>query len=373
MLSFEMNNDKDVFMVTIEKVLGEEGGNDSLSIFVENCKFESKSFNITEDEEGYIPVIPQKNIDAKNNFKIIKSESYEDTVIPDILPVKFLLPYNNENFNVLPHEITKYYTVVDLELVEICVYDEYIATDDLSQEESESENFVIRQTETRNLIQLEPLIFIQEPYARINDQLQFDVDIKAYYFDVAEMSFTSMSFSPSDNSPYLEYYEGYRIMSIADEVASIFSTNSSPIKTTCETYIVTNKDSNTEEYYYVVEDERFSTLEELREYTLGYFSEDITDTFFKSSDLYLEIEGKLCKKMFNLFSGGAPEKVKIINGCNFENDSDVYFSENSTANFFVKTDSYDKNGVLITEDSADNFEVTFTENSAQGFIITKYN
>ncbi len=382
--SFEMNCYGETYMINVES--SEDRLN--LIVTVEDCSFNSSktTLEMTEDK-NYLPRFPEFSNDYEFSLTLLKND-FDEQSVPDILRVRYCLTYFSTDTS-LPYEKYKYFTVKDGNLVEIKIYDfdenldeSIVETDAISSYDCESDfgtqELFFNDFTEQKLIQIEPTIFIHEPVVKLQDDNTFKTDINFYFFDVVENSFTKVQ-TDLENEP-LSIYSGYSYKAIYDELASYFTTADSLEFDTRDstTYIVEDSKTGVKENFYEVDDDRFSSMDELMDYLKLYFSEDIATRLIKNSSLKLmDIQDKLCMaKPINLdfcwIDGNKPDNIvpmyseTIITGA-LVSDDDL----NSTVTYYTVCDKYDNNGKLISENEVSSFQIMLTDESAQGFIFTE--
>ncbi|MDR0974751.1 MAG: hypothetical protein LBL80_03555 [Ruminococcus sp.] len=117
------------------------------------------------------------------------------------------------------------------------------------------------------------------------------VSINTYTFDPNTMTFTKAIEKISVDNPL---YFGYAAMTVCNDIYSYFTDRTLTVDTTRDFEPYFNNSTGTDEYYFAVDDPRFSTLAELETYVKRYFSEDIAAEMFRQApQKYRDINGVL--------------------------------------------------------------------------------
>lgn len=271
--TFECSDGTDRFMVTLD--LDETGT--AFDIMLENGSFEFSEFRITAPEK-YILNIPYSADTASNVCTVIKN-TINDEAVPDILEFTFYL--NDFEDESLAYSVKKFYSVKDNKLQEIEILDE---TDGSTRKLEYCSDFRLYHTE--------PLIFMPDPQVEISADGSVNSDIYTYTFDPVNMTMTKkLTDSDFDVSPL---YYSYKAYSVANHIAKYFTTASLNV-TDYENYVaVTSVNSDTADYFFKVDDERFGTVDELKNFTRLFFTEKlVSDMFINAPQKYRDIDDEL--------------------------------------------------------------------------------
>ena len=272
--TLDYSDGKDKYMITI--TLNSTGN--AFDITVEDNNFGYSSTIITAPE-NYILNIPYSQETASSVCKVIKN-TIDNTQLPDILEFTFYL--NDFEDESLPYSVTKYYAVQNSQLVEILIFGE-----------TETRAGHLEYCSESSMYHVEPTIFMPEPTVTFDENGNAETDISIYRFDPDNLTLTKC---PA-NSTFEEnpIYYGYAAKAIADNIAQYFTTTSLNV-TDYENYVempsLNNSDIN--DCFFKVDDERFQTLEELKNFTRKYFSEKlVNEMFINAPQKYRDIDGAL--------------------------------------------------------------------------------
>jgi hypothetical protein len=121
------------------------------------------------------------------------------------------------------------------------------------------------------------------------DNGSYVVLINTYTFDPNAMTFTKATEKTTFDNPL---YYGYAAMAVCNDLYSYFTDRTFAVQAEFEPFF--NNSTGMDEYYFAVNDPRFSTLAELESYIRRYFSEEITAEMFRQApQKYRDINGKL--------------------------------------------------------------------------------
>lgn len=276
--TFEFSNYEEKYMITI--ALNSVGN--AFDLTLEYSNFDFYEFQITAPE-NYTLNIPYSQDSASTVCKVI-SNTVDDTATPDILEFMFYL----DNFDdpSLPYVVKKFYSIKDNQLCEIKLIDNTL------QNENGDIGAELEYCPDSTLFHTEPLVFMAAP------QVEFDgkdasVNIYTYTLDAENMVLEkNLCDSSYETSPL---YYGYAVHAIANNVAQYFNTTSLNV-TDYENYVElpSVNNSDTSDYFFKVDDERFTTVDELLNFTKQYFSDKLTtDMFINAPQKYRDIDGSL--------------------------------------------------------------------------------
>jgi hypothetical protein len=117
------------------------------------------------------------------------------------------------------------------------------------------------------------------------------VSIFTYTFDPNAMSFIKEAERISADNPL---YFGYAAHTVATDLYGYFVDKTLTINPDMNVEAYYNNATDTEEYYFAVDDPRFSTLAEFESYIRQYFSEELATEMFRSApQKYRDINGRL--------------------------------------------------------------------------------
>lgn len=271
--TFEYSDGADRYMTTVS--LDETGT--AFDIILENSNFEFSELRITPPEK-YILNVPYSAEASSSVCTVIKNTVNGD-VVPDILEFTFYL--NEFEDESLAYSVKKFYSVRNGKLEEITI------TDNTGEKPVQLEY-----CSDFNLYHTEPLVFMPDPQVNISADGKVTSDIYTYTFDPEKMTITKeLTDSGFDSSPL---YYSYKAYSVANYIAKYFTTSSLDV-TDYENYVeVSSVNSGGTDYFFKVDDERFSTVEELKNFTRMFFTEKlVSDMFINAPQKYRDIEGEL--------------------------------------------------------------------------------
>lgn len=270
----EFSDAENKYMITIEL----NAAKTAFELTLEDSSFEFSTFEITAPE-NYTLNIPFSQDSASTVCSLIKN-TVDDTSVPDILSFTFYL--NNFDDESLAYSVKKFYSVKDGKICEIKLYDNTSGT---SEPLEYCSDFTLYHTE--------PLRFMPAPVVSYDENQNASVNLSVYDFDPDEMTFTKNTVDTSfENSPL---YYGYAAYATANDIAAYFTTTSLNVSD-YENYVEVPSVSNSEinDYFFKVDDPRFTTVDELKEFTRKYFSEKlVTDMFLNAPQKYRDIDGSL--------------------------------------------------------------------------------
>ncbi|MBQ8781255.1 MAG: hypothetical protein IJZ72_06245 [Oscillospiraceae bacterium] len=271
--TFECTDGADRYMVTIST----DGTGSAFDIILENSSFEFSEFRITPPDK-YILNIPYSQ-DAASNVCTVIRNTVTDEAVPDILEFVFYLDdFEDES---LAYTVKKFYSIKDAKLEEITIFDE---TGGSSEKLEYCSDFTLYHTE--------PLVFMPSPEVSISKDGTVDADIYTYTFEPEAMTLTKrLTDSSYESSPL---YYSYKAYAVANHIAKYFTTTSLNVSD-YEHYVeVPSVSSDSSDYFFKVDDERFGTLEELRNFTRMFFTEKlVSDMFINAPQKYRDIDGSL--------------------------------------------------------------------------------
>jgi hypothetical protein len=210
---------------------------------------------------------------TKTNCFVIKAPKNNPNV-PDLLQVNFE-PQAAEG-----KPVAAFYSVKSSELLPIRVYTTipYNLTE-------------LKFCEDTDLIRTEDYKFMPPPTVTWNAEGIPSVSIFTYTFDTTRMTLTkAVEAIKADN----QLYFSYAALSLAGDVASMFTTRTLAVASDTDFVSITNADTGENEHYFPVSDSRFSTSEELIAFTNQFFAPEITAELYKNApQKYRDINGQL--------------------------------------------------------------------------------
>jgi hypothetical protein len=335
--TLDYSDGSDSYMITIAL----DTDNTSFNVTTENSSFEYSDFNISPPE-NYGLNIPYSRDDASSVCKVIKN-TVDDAVMPDILQFTFYLNNFDEDEE-RPYTIYKFYAVKDNSLAEISLLDE----------NGDAEPYYNGST----LLHTESDVFMPYPQLEIDADGNISGDVYTYTFSYDDMTMTkevrSCDFAESP------LYFGYYAYAAAGYVSKYFTTTSLDV-TDYENYIqVPSVNSDVNDYFFKVDDPRFSTTDDLKSFLRMFFSEKIANELFVNApQKYRDIDGELYTIVGD---GGADFTLGDLTITSWEEDG-------SSVTYHTKQEKFDEDGKFKEFIDGGDFTVEISDN---GFIVTQY-
>lgn len=270
--TFEFSQYENKYMITVE--LSADGNAFNLTL-------EDNSFNFSTLEikapKNYTLNIPFSQNDASSVCSVIKN-TVDDTPVPDILQFTFYL--NNFEDESLPYSVKKFYSIKDNKLCEIKVIDASV---------SDAPSEVLEYCPDDILYHTEANVFMAAP--QIDEDM--NVSIYTYKFVPSELTLTKARQDSSYEGNLLYY--GYAALAAADKAASYFTTTSLNVSD-YENYVEIPSviDSQASDYFFRVDDSRFTTTDDLKNFARRFFNEKLANELFNNApQKYRDIDGAL--------------------------------------------------------------------------------
>lgn len=346
-----------------------------LTLSVEDNSFGFSEFSV-EPPAGYVVVMPYSQEYASEVCTVIRS-SGENAEVPDLLKIDFYLAvFDDES---LPYSVSRFYSILNGSLVEVEVYDttgeyepetaEVMALDAapmaLSEEKAKSGTEYLSEMDyipDSSLYRTEEFKFMPAPSVTQYDDGSLGVNVVTYTLNPHDMTMRRQNEDCSLETNPLYY--GYSVYARAGDIYKYFTMTSLNV-TDYENYVeVKNGDSSL--YFFKVDDPRFHTVQELRDYVSRWFSADIVEEMFRSApQQYRDIDGELYTV---LGDGGIDEtlgRLTITDWQIEETDSKktiTYHTKQEKYNELHEMTGYVDGGDFVVETSGDGTD----------FLITKY-
>ncbi len=290
--TFEFRGTKENYMI----IIGKGEFDDQIAVTVENNKYESSSFIITAPS-GYEFVFPYSDDQASSVVNVITND-ISDEYIPDIMQFVFHITedelYNDPQNT--DHTVSKMYTVDDNgELREIS-----IVTDDAAETGEISEDATPDYLNKAILYHSEPDKFIYE--MAVDDVNIYDdygdlkpigerVRIRTLTFDYSVLRLIEGTEVINEENPL---YFGYAYWAAANSAAENFTMTTFNISD-WENYIEKkNPFDGSSEYYFKIDDSRFSRVSDLRVYLETIFTPATALSILSDApQKYCDINGEL--------------------------------------------------------------------------------
>ncbi|MCH5194789.1 MAG: hypothetical protein J1F11_12575 [Oscillospiraceae bacterium] len=303
-----------------------------LILTVEDNNFGYTNINVTPPG-GYVVYLPYSQQYASSVCTIIRST--EDDC-PDLMKIDFYLAdFTDER---LPYVVSKIYSILGNRLVEVEVYDTYVE-DELEKLDYIPESY---------LYQTEPLKFMPEPVVTQNEDGSFTAHIVTYTLNPHDMT---MRRAYEDCTPDSPLYYGYAAHAIAGNIYQYFAVTSLNVADYTEYVEVEVSGEEQNQYFFKVDDPRFSTVQELKDYVGRYFSDDMVSEMFRSApQKYRDIDGELYTI---LGDGGVNDTLGKLTITGWETDGEriTYYTKQEKLNDNHEVTEYIDGGnfVILTK------------------------
>ncbi|WP_432651682.1 hypothetical protein [Huintestinicola sp.] len=291
--SFELRGAAENYLITLKP--GEYA--DEIAVVVENNRYETRDFVITAPT-GYAPSFPYDQSYASSAVKIIKND-IDDTYIPDIMQFTFDITQEelDKSGDNAVYSVSRMYTVDrDGELREINV----VSFED-ADGDGEAEEVVHDYIDRTQLYHSEPDKFIYE--ITVDDSDLYDengdprpiesrVKIKTLKF---EYNVPRMVAGYEEITEDNTLYFGYACWAAANSAAQYFTMTTFNISD-WENYVEMPRpeDSELSDYYFRIDDSRFSLVKDLKKYLRSIFTPKTAERIFAAApQRYTDINGEL--------------------------------------------------------------------------------
>ena len=343
------------YMITVTP---DENGT-GLDLTVEDNQFSFSKFSVTPPD-NYIVKLPYSQQYANQVCSVIKSGSEENN-IPDLLKIDFYLIDSSDES--LPYSVSRLYSILNGRLVEVELYnteaDAYDSADVpagkiMGRSAAEDSNILDRMDyiPESDLYRTDDLKFMPEPAVTVNEDGSLETEIITYTLNPNDMTMRRSRETWTDFNDNPLYY-GYAAHAIAGNIYQYFT--SASLNVSYEDYVeVAAADNGDSRYFFKVDDPRFSTLTELRSYTLRYFDEKlVNDMFLKAPQQYRDIGGELYTI---LGDGGINDELGKLTIVSWDIDGNTitYHTKQEKFNSSHVLDGYVDGGDFVIEVSGGN-------------------
>lgn len=270
--TFEFSQYENKYMITVELA---QGGNAFL-LTLEDNSFNFSTLEITAPK-NYTLNIPFSQKDASSVCSVIKN-TVDDTPVPDILQFTFYL--NNFDDESLPYSVKKFYSIKDNKLCEIKILD---------GTENTASSDALPYCPDDILYHTEADVFMTAP--EVDEDM--NVSLFTYKFEPVELTLTKARQDSSYDGNLLYY--GYAALAAADKAASYFTTTSLNVSD-YENYVEmpSVNDSQSSDYFFRVDDSRFTSTDDLKDFARRFFNEKLVNELFNNApQKYRDIDGAL--------------------------------------------------------------------------------
>ena len=319
-----------------------------LILTVEDNQFGFSTFNVTPPA-NYMVCLPFSQQYASRVCTVIKGTA-EDNSVPDLLKIDFYLStFDDES---LPYTVSRLYSILDNRLVEVEVYDTVGSGENAESDTLEPMKYI----PDSYIYRTEPLKFMPEPTVTLNDDGSFEASVVTYTLNPNDMT---MRRAYEDCSIENTLYYGYAAHAIAGNIYQYFCATS--LNVSDYNYVeipVANADYS--QYFFKVDDPRFSTVDELKAYVSRFFDESmVNEMFMTAPQQYRDIDGELYTI---LGDGGMDSTLGKLTITDWEIDGNVI-------TYHTKQEKFDENYVLTGYVDGGDFIIEVTDS---GFIVKKY-
>lgn len=346
-----------------------------LTLTVEDNQFGFSKFSVTPPA-NYMVNLPYSQQYASQVCTVIKSSTEENSDIPDLLKIDFfLMNFDDES---LPYSVSRLYSILNGRLVEVEVYNTEGDPADDTAELSDNDGSVgvmAKSVEVQknsdvldrmnyipesDLYRTESLKFMPEPIVTVNEDGSLSTEIITYTLNPNDMTMrrTRETWTDVNDNPL---YYGYAAHAIAGNIYQYFistSLNVSDYENCVEVAAAEGSDSR---YFFKVDDPRFSTLTELRNYTLKYFDEKlVNEMFLKAPQQYRDINGELYTIIGD---GGINEELGKLTFTSYKIDG-------NTVTYHTKQEKFNSDHVL--DGYVDGGDFIIEINGENDFIVRQY-
>ncbi len=317
-----------------------------LTLTVEDNQFGFSTFNVTPPN-GYMVMLPYTQQQASQVCTVIKSE---DTSVPDLLKIDFYLStFEDET---LPYTVSRLYSILNNRLVEVEVYD--TIGDGTEEDILEPMKYI----PDSYLYRTENDTFMPEPTVTVNEDGTLSTKVITYKINYNDMTMRRgyEDTSSVDNA----LYYGYAAHAIAGDIYKYFIATSLNVSD-YENYVeIPDTNSDGSQYFFKVDDPRFSTVDEFKAYVSRYFDEKlVSNMFLTAPQQYRDINGELYTI---LGDGGMNPNLGKLTITSWEQDG-------STVIYHTKQETYDDNYIFSGYIDGGDFVIELTDG---GFIVKEY-
>ncbi|MDE5992761.1 MAG: hypothetical protein K2G87_06885 [Oscillospiraceae bacterium] len=338
-----------------------------LDLTVEDNQFSFSKFSVTPPD-NYIVDLPPSQQYANQVCTIIKGGS-EEADIPDLLKINFYLIDSSDES--LPYSVSRLYSILNDRLVEVEVYNTEADPDNsadvpagkiMGRSAAEDNQNVLDRMgyiPESDLYRTEDLKFMPEPVVTVNEDGSLETEIITYTLNPNDMTMRRSRETWTDFNDNPLYY-GYAAHAIAGNIYQYFTSTS--LNVSYENYVeVAAADNGDSKYFFKVDDPRFSTLTELRSYTLRYFDEKlVNDMFLKAPQQYRDIGGELYTI---LGDGGINDELGKLTITSWDIDG-------NTITYHTKQEKFNTSHVL--DGYVDGGDFVIEANGGNSFTVKQY-
>ena len=323
-----------------------------LTLTVEDNNFGFSTFNVTPPS-GYMVMLPYTQQQASQVCTVIRSEE-DGWTTPDLLKIDFYLStFEDET---LPYTVSRLYSIMDNRLVEVEVYDTIGEAEfpDVDEDVFERMEYI----PDSYLYHTEPDTFMPEPIVTADEDGNLRAKVITYKLNYNDMTMRRgyEDVTSVDNA----LYYGYAAHAIAGDIYKYFIATSLNVSD-YENYVeIPVTGSETNQYFFKVDDPRFSTVEEFKAYVSRYFDSSlVSNMFLTAPQQYRDIDGELHTI---LGDGGMNPNLGKLTITGWEQDGSII-------TYHTKQETFDDNYMFAGYVDGGDFVIEVIDNS---FIVKEY-
>lgn len=357
--TFELRGASENYMLIVRQ--GEY--DDEISVTVENNRYESREFVITAPS-GYDFIFPYDQKYASEIVNVIKND-IDSEYIPDIMQLSFSISQEelDNNPDNTAYNVSRMYTVDaggELREIRLVSY----SYDEDGERVAEVRDYL----DKTQFYHTEPAKFIYEISVDDSGIYDEDGDLRPVEDRVRIKTMTFVPEVPEfvlgyeDISEENPLYFGYAYWATANLAAQNFTMSAFNISD-FDNFIEIDGNNGMSEYYFRIDDPRFSSTEDLIRYLETIFSESSAQRIFtESPQKYRDIDGELYGIAGD---GGYDYSLGTLTFSGME------ISENRML-FRSRQEKYDENGVFTGYTDGGNFVITRQEDGSWRVIQYRY-
>ena len=323
-----------------------------LTLTVEDNQFGFSTFNVSPPS-GYMVMLPYTQQQASQVCTVIRSDAYGASV-PDLLKIDFYLStFEDET---LPYTVSKLYSILNNRLVEVEVYDTIGDAEfpDMDEDVFERMDYI----PDSNLYHTENDTFMPEPVVTADEDGTLRAKVVTYKLNYNDMTMRRgyEDITSVDNA----LYYGYAAHAIAGDIYKYFIATSLNVSD-YENYVeIPDTNSETSQYFFKVDDPRFSTVDEFKAYVGKYFDAKlVSNMFLTAPQQYRDIDGVLHTIMGD---GGMNPNLGKLTITDWEQNG-------STITYHTQQETFDDNYDFTGYVDGGDFVIEITDS---GFIVKEY-
>lgn len=348
---------------------------EGLTLTVEDNTFGFSTFHVAPPE-NYSVALPYSQEYASQVCTVIKS-SDDISTYPDLLKIDFYLSnFDNES---LPYTVSRLYSILNNQLVEVEVYDTTAEFEKAADTETDIEPEAVPLTEDElkstvvaevteyfekldyipesYLYQTEALKFMPEPTITENAETgKLSAQVVTYTLNPDDMTMRRAYETISTDNVYF----GYMAHAVAGNIYQYFIATSLNVSDNVNFHEIKLEGEEQSRYFFKVDDPRFHTVQELKDYVSRYFSTELTEYMFANApQKYRDIDGELYTI---LGDGGYNDTLGKLTITDFVRQDNVI-------TYHTKQEKFNENHEMSYIDGGD-FVIELQDDGT--FIVTKY-